>query len=147
MRSYLAVMSLHLIKLSVGSTGIDSLRKWQAHLRSRYGRTFHTTRMVPKRGPEIIRSDGSIYWVIKGAIRCRQHVLDLAERTDEEGRRCCDIVLSPDLIETEARPQRAFQGWRYLSADKAPPDRSGGADDRENLPVALRKELEDLGLL
>ena len=140
-------MTLHLIKLSVGSTGIDSLQHWQEHLRGRYGRTFHTTRMVPKRANEIINSTGSIYWVIKGVIRCRQQVLDIEERTDADGKRCCDIVLAPDLVETEARPHRAFQGWRYLSVDKAPPDRIGGPDDRENLPAELRKELEDLGLL
>jgi hypothetical protein len=45
-----------------------------------------------------------------------------------------------------ARPRRAFQGWRYLEAQDAPPDlrKTKGA---ENLPEALQRELAALGLL
>ena len=48
-----------------------------------------------------------------------------------------------------ARPTKPFQGWRYLAAEAAPADLSAmpqaaGADD---LPAAMRQELQSLGLL
>ena len=101
--------------------------------------------MTPKRRAEIL-DDGSIYWVIKGAIRARQRVLDLEEFIDEEGVKYCRIVLDPELIETRTYPHRAFQGWRYLTADKCPPDekQSGGTDA---LPEDMADELRELGLI
>jgi hypothetical protein len=101
--------------------------------------------MSPKRRDEVI-DGGSIYWVIKGAIRCRQRVIDLEEFTNEAGIKHCAIVLDDNLIETAAYPHRAFQGWRYLAADKTPPDaKTGGNSDA--LPEDMAMELRDLGLI
>ncbi|OSQ44888.1 DUF1489 family protein [Thalassospira alkalitolerans] len=138
-------MPLHLIKLSVGTESPETLRQWQAYFGGLHGRIFHTTRMTPKRRAEIL-DDGSIYWVIKGAIRARQRVLDLEEFIDEEGVKYCRIVLDPELIETRTYPHRAFQGWRYLTADKCPPDekQSRGTD---TLPEDMADELRELGLI
>ncbi len=87
-----------------------------------------------------------IYWVIKGAVRCRQRVIDLEEFVDNEGIKHCRIVLDPDLIETRPWPHRAFQGWRYLPEDKCPPDEKQNADT-DALPDDLADELKSLGLI
>jgi hypothetical protein len=43
-------------------------------------------------------------------------------------------------------PRRAFQGWRYLDADDAPPDLTRKAI-KEAIPPKMRRELAELGLL
>ncbi|URK19172.1 DUF1489 domain-containing protein [Thalassospira sp. GO-4] len=138
-------MPLHIIKLSVGTETPEGLREWQTWFQSAYGRVFHTTRMTPKRRDEILNG-GSIYWVFKGAIRCRQRVIDLEEFTNEEGVKYCRIVLDPELIDTRPYPHRAFQGWRYLTEDKCPPDDKQGGGS-EALPDDMADELRDLGLI
>ncbi len=40
---------LHLIKLSVGTEGVEDLRRWQARRRKLIGRVFHQTRFNPRR--------------------------------------------------------------------------------------------------
>ena len=129
-------MPLHIIKLSVGTETPEGLREWQTYFQATYGRVYHTTRMTPKRKAEIL-DGGSIYWVFKGAIRCRQQVLDLEEFVNEEGTKYCRIVLDPE---------RAFQGWRYLKEDKCPPDDKQGGGT-ETLPDDMADELRDLGLI
>ena len=73
-------MALHLIKLCVGCDSITDLEEWieenRAHHR-RLGRDYeqtHTTRMVPKRMDELV-DGGSLFWVIKGQVACRQTLL------------------------------------------------------------------------
>lgn len=48
---------------------------------------------------------------------------------------------------TEWQPRRAFQGWRYLTSTDAPADISSNSSGIMSLPVELRRELADLGLL
>lgn len=138
-------MPLHLIKLSVGTESPETLRQWQAYFGNLHGRIYHTTRMTPKRKTEIL-AGGSIYWVIKGAIRARQRVVDLEDFIDDEGIKHCRIVLDPELLETRPWPHRAFQGWRYLTEDKCPPDENQ-ADGAEALPEDMADELRELGLI
>ncbi|MEQ5777784.1 MULTISPECIES: DUF1489 family protein [unclassified Thalassospira] len=138
-------MPQNLIKLSVGTESPETLRQWQEYMRQTYGRIYHTTRMTPKRRDDVL-DGGSIYWVIKGAIRCRQRVIDLEEFTDEAGIKHCRIVLDDNLIETAAYPHRAFQGWRYLAEDKTPPDAKAGGNT-DALPEDMAMELRDLGLI
>ena len=40
--------------------------------------------MVPKRAGELV-AGGSLYWVIKGQVACRQRILDVRPFTDGEG--------------------------------------------------------------
>ena len=68
--------------------------------------------MWPKREAEILNG-GSIYWVIKGLIQCRQKVLRLDEVIGSDGIRRCAIVLEPKLVRTQSSLTRPFQGWRY----------------------------------
>ena len=142
-------MPLHLQKLSVGSTGIDSLARWQDTLvarrlkEGRPGLPDHVTRMTPKRAAEVA-DGGSIYWVIKGLMLCRSEIAGF-EATTKAGKPACRIVLKPGLVPVLPTPRRAFQGWRYLNAEDAPEDIAAGAEP-DNLPPGLRRKLVELGL-
>ena len=80
-------MTLHLIKLCVGCDTIGELEEWidenRAHHRrlSRDYEQTHTTRMVPKRCGALL-DGGSLYWVIKGHVACRQRLLAVRPFTD-----------------------------------------------------------------
>ncbi len=141
-------MHLHLIKLSVGSEDVAGLRRWQAgRVIQRDGRPVVPgfTRRMPRRRDELC-DGGSIYWVIKGVIRVRQRLIDMEDARDDEGLIYCRFLFDPLLVETQAMPHRAFQGWRYLTPDRAPPDRDGGAAP-DDLPEHLQNELRALGIL
>jgi hypothetical protein len=141
-------MTLHIIKLSVGAESVEDHVQWQARYlkmlrqKDKTARLRHTTRMTPKRGAEIV-DGGSLYWVIKGYTSIRQRILAL-EETVEGGEPHCAIILDQACVPVVRRPQRPFQGWRYLTPDAAPADLPKGARD---LPPDLQKALSDLGLL
>ncbi len=138
--------TLHLIKMAAGCTGVDDLRERQErHWRAR-GAMIHQTRHRPKRAEEIL-DGGSIYWVMAGAVRMRQPILSFETGVDGEGQAFCGINLAQDLIETRALPWRAFQGWRYLSAEDAPADLLDVGGEGDELPAALQQELRQLGLI
>ncbi|MEM1377003.1 MAG: DUF1489 domain-containing protein [Pseudomonadota bacterium] len=140
-----------MIKLCVGADSVDDLRAWidyrvaQRRANGLPGEQFHTTRMFPKRADEII-GKGSMYWVIKGRIQCRQPIIDLRHFVDADGIKRCDIVLEPVTILTRQTPKRPFQGWRYLKAEDAPSDIAAGGE-AEEMPDTMRAELSELGLL
>lgn len=145
-------MPLHLIKLCVGAASVDDLRAFidarraQAIAEGQDPIQFHTTRMVPKRKPELL-DGGSLYWVIKGAIQVRQKLLDVREFTGKDGVRRCDLILQPKLYLTHPQPRRPFQGWRYLKDEEKPRDLSAVGEADDELPAHLRAELAELGLL
>lgn len=147
------VMALHLLKLCVGAQSIGDLEEWIEEnriLMRRLGRAYeqaHTTRMVPKRADEIVGA-GSLYWVVKGQIACRQRVTAIEPFTDVDGVGRCRLVLEPVVIPVSPRPCRPFQGWRYLADKDAPADLGAGATGEVGeMPEALRRELAELGLL
>lgn len=148
-RTRVAPVTIHLIKLSVGTESILSLSAWQTSYAKRLEKAgrgkypIHTTRMSPRRRDEIL-AGGSIYWVIKGMVQARQRIRDLVEIKDHDGRKACEIVLDPELIPTLPQPRRAFQGWRYLEPDDAPDD-LGEVDGAADLPPKLRVKLLDIG--
>ena len=139
--------TVHMIKLSVGTEDVAGLEAWQSQKRAQTddGLPRHITRMWPKRGDEILNG-GSIYWVIKGVILCRQRVLRLDEYDSADGIRRCAIVCKPGLIRVEATPRRAFQGWRYLSEADAPSDLSQARQHEDTLPIALTQALAEIGV-
>ncbi len=139
---------LHILKLSVGTECVDDLLAWQDQYRRKYtdGLPRHVTRMWPKRAEEILNG-GSIYWVIKGQILCRQPILGLTEVDRGDGIRRCGIVLDPEVIRTTAAPRRPFQGWRYLKPEDAPVDLPKGREEEEALPAELSAALAEIGLL
>ena len=145
-------MPLHLIKLCVGCHSVEDLEEWIAFRldeRRRAGEPaeqFHTTRMVPTRATELLKG-GSLYWVIKAQVQCRQRLLDIRPFTDNDGIGRCHLFLDPAVVRTEWQPRRAFQGWRYLTAADAPGDMGTTGTARMALPQQLRQELAELGLL
>jgi len=145
-------MPLHLIKLSVGTDSVRDLEDWIARKlkestrRGQPVERIHTTRMVPKRVDELL-DGGSIYWVIKGEILCREAILDIRPFRDKDGIGRCKLVLDPKCVLVEPRPYRAFQGWRYLAAKDAPRDLARVAPGAAAMPEKLRRELSELGLL
>lgn len=144
-------MTLHLQKLCVGVDSFEDLAGWieetlaiQA-LRGQPAEQIHTTRMMPSRTEEVL-DGGSLYWVIKGVMCARQRILALRAVTDSNGISRCQIVLEPELVRTEPRPRRPFQGWRYLKPEEAPGDMRD-ATAETGLPPHLVTELKELGLL
>ncbi|HMM15366.1 MAG TPA: DUF1489 domain-containing protein [Parvibaculum sp.] len=146
-------MTLHLIKLCVGADDVEDLRSWQQERLAEKRRRkepqvlAHVTRMVPTRADELL-DGGSLYWVMKGFIRCRQRLLGIEPFVDGEGVKRCGLVLDPEIVLTRRRERRPFQGWRYLPAADAPADvKSSEGDETDEMPEAMRRELEELGLL
>jgi hypothetical protein len=139
---------INLIKLSVGSEGFDDLAAWQATKRAQTadGLPRHVTRMWPKRAGEVLNG-GSIFWVIKGVVTCRQRILRLDEVIGDDGIRRCAIVSDPELVRVQGALKRPFQGWRYLDPNDSPPDLPIGRASEEPLPVELNRALAEIGVL
>jgi hypothetical protein len=138
-------MPLHLLKLCVGVSEVSEMRQWVKNARNDLDTLDHTTRMFPKRRDEIL-DGGSLYWVIRGMILCRQPIADLVAVTGADGIARCRIEFKPKIILVRPSPRRAFQGWRYLSAEDAPPDLKSGTG-AEDMSETMRRELAALGLL
>jgi len=145
-------VSVHLIKLAVGVEDVDHLAALQAqrardNVRAGLGpNPRHYTRQRPKREAELV-DGGSIYWVIRGHVQVRQRVLGLDTHMDEDGKSRCALILDGELVPVRKTAHRAFQGWRYLDAAKAPPDADNDEGEGRGLPDALAQDLGDLGLL
>jgi hypothetical protein len=145
-------MALHLIKLCVGCDSVKDLDDWiKQRLRAKRksgekAEHIHTTRMVPKRADELV-DGGSLYWVIRGEILCRERINAVRPFIDRDGVGRCRLALGPKLVLVQPRPYRAFQGWRYLAAKDAPPDLDRAAPGAGDMPETMRRELRELGLL
>jgi hypothetical protein len=145
-------MPLNLIKLCVGADSIKDLEDWiklklkEKRKRREKPEHIHRTRMVPKRAEELI-DGGSLYWVIRGEIICRQLIKDVRPFVDKDGIGRCGIVLEPKPVLVEPRPYRAFQGWRYLDVKDAPADLGKRDRGAAAMPETLRRELRELGLM
>lgn len=138
-------MALHIIKLCVGVSELREFEDWRRREQKAGRDMSHTTRMFPKRAPEILNG-GSIYWVIRGFIMVRQRIKALKPVRGRDGIMRCRIAFDSGYVLVRPTPRRAFQGWRYLEAGDAPPDlkRTSGL---ANMPEKLRTELAALGLL
>ena len=142
-------MALHLLKLCVGCDSVKDLEDWIREKRKRTKKArehIHTTRMVPKRAEELL-DGGSLYWVIRGQIACRQRLVAIRPFTDGEGIGRCHLVLEPTVTPVEPRPCRPFQGWRYLEHRHAPGDLARTSGDLAAMPEDMRRTLAELGLL
>ena len=145
-------MALHILKLCVGCDSIEDLEGWiRFRLDEMRGagekpEQFHTTRMIPQRAAELL-DGGSLYWVIRGSVQVRQRLLDIRPFRDADGIQRCRLVLEPQLTATQWQPRRPFQGWRYLKPAEAPTDLGAECAEAAELPVTLRRELAELGLL
>ena len=149
---YIEGMSLHMIKLVVGVDALEDFAAIQAREVIDYeGQPAVPcwTRFQPKRADEILRSQGSLYRVIKSRIQCRQRILgfEIVE-TKSHGTRC-KIMQDPEIITTVSTPHRPFQGWRYFDDAKVPKDRGvfmPGLQEGKP-PAEMEDDLRAAGLL
>jgi hypothetical protein len=145
-------MALHLIKLCVGCDSVAELSGWikqrlkQKKARGEKPEHIHTTRMVPKRVEELL-DGGSLFWVIRGQIMCRQPLIAVRPFVDKDGVGRCRLVLRPKVVPVEPRPYRAFQGWRYFEGNAAPRDLDRAAPGARSMPEQMRRDLREVGLL
>lgn len=137
----------HLIKLSVGTETVEGLARWQKmpQAQSPDGLPWHVTRMWPKREDEVL-AGGSIYWVIKGVIQCRNRIVRFDEVIGGDGIRRCAIICDPELVHVEPTQKRAFQGWRYLKPEDAPGDLGMVRAGDDTLPADLSAALAAIGV-
>lgn len=138
---------LNILKLCVGADSVEDLLDWQQSHPSPFptGERRHVTRMWPKREAEIL-DGGSLYWVIKGAILCRQRILRLDRVEGADGILRCGLIMDPEVVRTEAALRRPFQGWRYLEPADSPPDLGRARAFDDALPPAMALALAEIGL-
>ena len=129
-----------MIKLCVGADTIEDLVEWQ-RTREAGDRWIMRTRQTPKRAVELLEG-GSLYRVFKGVILCRQRILAV-ETVGEGVTARCEVTVEPDIVRVAPTPRRAFQGWRYLQAQEAPPDLSLEAFG--DAPPELARQLREIG--
>ena len=146
-------MAVHLIKMAVGIESFSHLAHVQKNRLQDLNKEGespvlrHWTRNSPTRAEEIC-AGGSLYWIIKGAIRARQKISSIDKHTSEKSRKRCALVLDTTLVRTELKISKPIQGWRYLDPQAAPKDllmvaNEGNAD----IPMEMARELRELGLL
>ena len=134
-------MALNIIKLCVGIDRVEQLEAEGRKARGLDHPPFVRTRMTPKRAAEV-EDGGSLYWVIKGQVACRQKILEIL--THGEGPNAwCEIKLDRDVVRTAPSGRRPFQGWRYLEPKDAPADLTRA--EASDLPDDLVRELRELG--
>ena len=137
---------VHLVKLCVG---VETPAELARLLKRRRGVIFHDTRAFPRRSEEILNG-GSLYWVFRGFIRARQPIKELkpmkAEDSTKDNAKKCRIIFDRKLYLTRPQPRRAFQGWRYLEEEDAPPDLSAHDKAFADMPDDMREELTSLGM-
>lgn len=145
-------MTVHLVKLCVGVDHVDELAEFQrrrleqARDRGDPAILRHVTRSTPRRAGDLV-AGGSLYWVIRGHIRVRQPVTAVEPTVNAKGQAACALILAPQLVRVVPRPHRAFQGWRYLEPQEAPPDADEDPSGVDDLPEGLAEELRELGLI
>ncbi len=145
-------MAVNLLNLAVGAESLSQLvrrqrgRLEQARTNGHPAELRHFTRNTPRRADEIV-AGGSIYWVIAGRIRARQHILRIERSVGTTAKPQCMLVFDPGIVAVEPFPHRPFQGWRYLEARDAPPDLSGHQHWDTQIPLEMADELRSLGLL
>ena len=134
---------MHLIKLVVGSDGVEDLLAWRRAQREAGAHEWKVrTRQTPRRAEELV-DGGSIYRVFKGAILCRQPILRIDTMGEGAASRC-EITVAEDPVRVAPTARRPFQGWRYLPGHEAPPDLEGGAGG-DAVPSELALKLRELG--
>ncbi len=137
-------MPLNILKLCVGVTEIEELESWVKDCKAGRDTLDHVTRMFPKRGDEILPG-GSLYWVIRGMILCRQPIAALeavkgqtassaagscSSRRSSRCGRCRSAPSRAGAIlkrPTRRRPAADHEGRRHAGKDAAGPGGAGAA--------------------
>ncbi len=138
---------VNIVKLCVGEESVESHIAWIAGQKARHPgwQSCHVTRMWPRREAEVLNG-GSLYWVIRGLVLCRQRLIGLEARQGADGIERCALLMDDEVIRTEPVPRRAFQGWRYLEAADSPRDLPTERRGDDSLPEPLALALAEIGL-
>jgi hypothetical protein len=131
-----------MVKLCVGCDTVDELIAWRREAYAPGAPWVLRTKQTPRQADRLI-DGGSLYRVFKGFILSRQRILDVGCVGEGLDRRC-EMILDETVVLTEPTPRRAFQGWRYLTPDDAPPD-LGQEPGRAGLPSDLARRLKEAG--
>ena len=145
-------MALNLIKLCVGADSVRDLEDWikqklkDKRKRGEKPEHIHRTRMVPKRADELT-DGGSLYWVIRGEIMCRQRIRAIRPFRDKDGIGRCGVVLDPKVVLVAPRPYPRLPGLALPRREgrTARPRQSGAGrsgDARKAAPRAARTRLD-----
>ena len=102
-------MVLHIVKLCVGVSELKEFEDWRRSEQKAGRDMSHTTRMFPKRAPEIIKG-GSIFWVIRGFIMVRQPIKALEPVRGRDGIKRCRIVFESDYVLVRPTPGGLSRG-------------------------------------
>lgn len=145
-------MTINLLKPAVQADDIYDFAERQKNFLVRHedGQILFPvwTSRRPARADDLVNG-GSVYWIIKRHIACRQAIIDFVELPPDDKREkpAYLIMADPVLIRTQAIPKRPFQGWRYLKPQDSPAD-IGRLDEHEDRPPPeMEAELLRLGLL
>ena len=138
-------MSYHLKKIAVGIETVERLSIRQGMIKETYGTILHTTRNMPKKREDLIKS-GSIFWIIKRNVLVRQKIIDIVSAIRSDGSKGCEIELDKKLIKVIPTPMKPFQGWRYYLEEDIPRDLNLDEEAGEDLPDSINSELIKLGL-
>lgn len=141
---------VNLIKMCVGAESVSDLHDWQEQRLFKNPKsdkvcTRHVTRMRPKREEEVLNG-GSLYWVFKGYILARQEIVGLEKILGNDNVMRCAIILDSQIILTETKRKRPFQGWRYLTFNHAPKDVKIYSEGDIELPLTLERNLMEIGV-
>ncbi|CAH1691596.1 conserved hypothetical protein [Hyphomicrobiales bacterium] len=138
---------MNLIKVCSGVSSAEDVRAAVKQACAAAGRSdvliCHATRNYPGRAEELLLG-GSLYWIIKGRVTCRQAIVEL-RKDDRSGQ--CLIILGHDVVDVRPAPRRPFQGWRYLQTADAPPDIGALMEQSQEMPEDMRRELAGMGLI
>lgn len=135
---------LHMTKVAYGCSDIETVEAYVAARVAAEGEHYLFTRFMPKRVADL--AGGSLYWIIRSRLACRQKIIGFTEAKDEQDRTRVKIGLEPTVVRLVPRHFRPHQGWRYLEAADAPLDLADAAGGEE-LPPALLAELANLRLI
>ena len=141
--------TVHLLKPALGISDVSEFQgRMSLRLNPYEGRMLYTvwTTRKPKQMDELMNG-GSVYWIVKKAIQCRQDILGWEEFEGENGKPYYNIYCEPQLIRTVAVERRPFQGWRYLQLDQAPADIGAVTIGDEPPPEEMVGDLRAAGLL
>lgn len=147
---YTHVMTVHFLKPALRTHDIYDFaarqQQWYTHHDGLIVYPVWTSRR-PARQKELL-DGGSVYWIVKNQVQCRQDIWDIKEVHDDQDSKPSYLLLcNPALIRTEGLPRRAFQGWRYLEPDAAPRDLGALAAGDVPPPDDMEPDLRAAGLL